>query len=115
MLAPRAIRVLKALCKGPVFREQVDRLAGCSNGPGLIYQLRKRYGLEIPCRRERGLGRDWLFVSRGRYRLSDKDRMLVPKLLDLTRTAKGAEEGLRNRPHSSTSSIRGQSQKRSVQ
>ena len=36
----RAIRLLRS---GPVMRKDIDRLAGCLNGPDLIFQLRQMF------------------------------------------------------------------------
>ena len=46
---PRHLRALTALLRRPVSREQLDSIAGCSNGPALISDLR-----------DRGLGNDHL-------------------------------------------------------
>ena len=50
---PRHLRALAALLSHPVPREQIDAIAGCSNGPELIAELRRR-GLgkdHLPCER----------------------------------------------------------------
>lgn len=44
----RHLRVLAVLLVRRLFREELDKIAGCSNGPELVAELRRR-GLEIPC------------------------------------------------------------------
>lgn len=73
---PRESRVLRALIKGALFREQVDEIAGCSNGPDLISGLRRR-GLEIPCKRITTTDRDGRRCQPGIYRLTANDRALL--------------------------------------
>ena len=46
---PRYLRAIHALLVRPVPREQLDRVAGCSNGPALVAALR-----------DLGLGKDGL-------------------------------------------------------
>lgn len=46
---PRFLRAIHALLVRPIPREQLDRVAGCSNGPALIAELR-----------DLGLGKDGL-------------------------------------------------------
>jgi len=70
---PRYLRALQALRVRPVPREQLDRVAGCSNGPELIAQLR-RDGLEIPCTRTRKKDRDMFDCWPGVYSLTQADR-----------------------------------------
>lgn len=70
---PRHLRVLEALTAGPVMREQLDRIAGASNGPELVSELR-RLGLEVPCRRISRRDRDGRACRPGRYSLSATDR-----------------------------------------
>ena len=67
---PRHIRVLEILVYGWwVSRENIDRVAGCSNGPHLIAQLR-RLGLDIPCWRRQTRDRDGRRCYAGMYRLT---------------------------------------------
>jgi hypothetical protein len=54
---PRHLRAIHALLQRPRRREDVDSIAGCSNAPELIAELRRR-GLEMPCERIRFLDRD---------------------------------------------------------
>ena len=73
---PRALRVLHALRRRSMPREQVDREAGASNGPALVGDLRER-GLEIPCTRVPVIDRDGREVRRGVYHLSSRDRVAL--------------------------------------
>jgi hypothetical protein len=73
---PRALRVIHALLLSPITREQLDRIAGCSNGPELVAQLR-RLGLEIPCPRVKKKDRDGVDVLPGVYHFTDADRCYV--------------------------------------
>ena len=73
---PRHLRAIQALLVSPQPREQLDRRAGCSNGPELIAELRRR-GLEIPCQRTPCIDRDGFEVKRGIYYLTDKDKRLI--------------------------------------
>jgi len=70
---PRYLRALQALRVRPVPREQIDRVAGASNGPELIAELRRR-GLEIPCTRTRKKDLDMFDVWPGVYSLTAGDR-----------------------------------------
>jgi hypothetical protein len=75
---PRHLRVIHALMVRSRPREEIDRVAGCSNGPDLIASLR-RVGIEIPCARVRAFDRDGLPVNRGVYFLSSSDRRTVSR------------------------------------
>jgi hypothetical protein len=57
-------------------REHLDRAVGCSNGPDLIAELRRR-GLDIPCERVDCLDRDGKEVKRGIYHFTPLDRRLI--------------------------------------
>jgi hypothetical protein len=74
----RHLRVLRALLRNPagLKRERVDRIAGCSNSPELVAELRRR-GLgvdlhitDLPCYRIPELDRDNETVWPGVYRLT---------------------------------------------
>ena len=69
---PRHLRTLEALEQGPVYREALDLLAGASNGPELVAELRRR-GLEIPCQRVKLSDLDGLTTRGGRYYLTGRD------------------------------------------
>lgn len=70
---PRHLRVLQAVSVRPVPREQLDSVAGCSNGPDLVAELRRR-GLELPCTRTKKLDRDMFDCFPGVYHLTQQDR-----------------------------------------
>lgn len=70
---PRHLRVIHWLLIGPRKREEIDRIAGSSNGPELIAELRRR-GLSTPCQRTPGIDRDGCPIKFGVYHLTDTDR-----------------------------------------
>jgi len=73
---PRHLRVIHSSLLAPRKREEIDRIAGASNGPELIAELRRR-GLEFPCDRVPGYDRDGLPVRFGVYHLTDSDRRKI--------------------------------------
>lgn len=76
---PRHLRALAALMRRPVPREQLDRIAGCSNGPELVAELRRR-GLgydALLCERVKVTDRDGNVCRHGVYALTDKGRKMV--------------------------------------
>lgn len=77
---PRHLRVIHAALRRSLPREQVDREAGCSNGPELIAELRRR-GLEFPCVRIDAIDRDGKPCKPGVYNLTDKDRRYIYRWL----------------------------------
>lgn len=70
---PRHLRVINSLLIRPRKREEIDRIAGASNGPELIAELRRR-GLHTPCQRTPGIDRDGYPIRFGIYHLTDTDR-----------------------------------------
>lgn len=72
----RHLRAIQALLVSPQPRESIDNRAGCSNGPELIAELRRR-GLEIPCQRTPCIDRDGFEVKRGIYYLTERDKRLI--------------------------------------
>jgi sarcosine oxidase gamma subunit len=70
---PRHLRVIQALTVRPTPREELDHVAGCSNGPALVADLRS-LGLELPCTRARKTDRDMFTVWPGVYHLTSADR-----------------------------------------
>lgn len=54
----------------------MDRIAGASNSPELIAELRRR-GLDIPCDRVPVIDRDGREVLRGVYHLTAADRRKI--------------------------------------
>ena len=73
---PRQLRALTVLLRRPVPREQLDSLAGASNSPELVAELRRR-GLEVPCERIRFIDRDGFACRPGVYSLTLADRRKV--------------------------------------
>jgi hypothetical protein len=81
--SPREWHALAALLKGPKSREEIDRVAGVSNSPDLVMELRRRHGLAIPCKRVDHKDRWGVGVKKGVYSLSQADRPKVARLLKL--------------------------------
>lgn len=79
-LTPREQRLLDALLRGEVTREQADRIAGASNSPHYIGRLR-RLGLTILCDRRKKTDSDGKTVRPGVYCLQSDDREPALKLL----------------------------------
>ena len=76
---PRHLRVIDALLTRPRRREDIDSIAGCSNGPELIAELRRR-GLgdkNLPCERIRFIDRDGYPCRPGVYSLTIADLRMV--------------------------------------
>ena len=70
---PRHLRVIQAVTVRPVPRKELDRVAGCSNGPALVADLRD-LGLELPCTRTKKVDRDLFACWPGVYHLTERDR-----------------------------------------
>jgi hypothetical protein len=70
---PRHLRVIQALLTRPIPREHLDEVAGCSNGPELVAELRRR-GLQMPCSRTKKLDRDMFECWPGVYHFTQADR-----------------------------------------
>ena len=77
---PRHLRVIQALMTRPLPREQLDTLAGASNGPELVAELRRR-GLELPCTRTKKKDRDLFDCWPGVYHFTQQDRRRVYRWL----------------------------------
>lgn len=76
---PRYLRGIHALRVRPLPREHLDRIAGCSNGPALVAELRD-LGLGkdgLPCTKVPDRDRDGRSIRRGVYSLSDTGRRAV--------------------------------------
>lgn len=73
---PRHLRVIQSLMIRPRKREEIDSIAGASNGPELMAQLRRR-GLRAACHRVPGIDRDGYPIKFGIYELSDDDRRAI--------------------------------------
>ena len=76
----RHLRVVDALLRRPMPREQVDQVAGCSNAPDLIAELRRR-GLEVPCTRTKKKDRDLFDTWPGVYHFTQRDRIRIARWL----------------------------------
>ena len=81
MRSQRQHRVLLALLTGSKTREQLDRIAGASNSPDVVYRLRLRFGLELPCRLETITDMDSKPVERGVYSLTEQDAQKARQLV----------------------------------
>ncbi len=73
---PRHLRVIQALMTRPLPRDQLDSVAGASNGPDLVAELRRR-GLEAPCTRTKKKDRDLFDCWPGVYHFTQSDRRRV--------------------------------------
>jgi hypothetical protein len=73
---PRHLRAFAAVVRRPMPRESLDREAGCSNGPELVAELRRR-GLDLPCERISFIDRDGRTCRPGVYTLTARDRRLI--------------------------------------
>ena len=76
-LSPRHRRIVHALLTRSRTREQIDRIAGASNGPDEILRLRAKLGVEIPCVRIPAFDRDGHDVQVGVYSLTLPDRRKI--------------------------------------
>lgn len=75
--SPRHIRVLQALMVlRKLTREDLDRVAGASNGPDVVRQLRGK-GLSVPCNLLPRVDRDGRPCEIGEYSLTPADRRAV--------------------------------------
>ena len=73
-LCPRQLRVAQALMQAGerwTWREDIDRIAGASNGPAVIQALRRK-GIEIDMQKAERTDRDGKPCKPGRYRLEPK-------------------------------------------
>lgn len=82
-MTPRQSRVAQALLNAPgwIAREAIDRIAGASNGPEVIRQLRHRLGYDaIEMERTNTIDRDGLPTQPGRYRLTPAGRAKLAEM-----------------------------------
>ena len=79
---PRHLRVIQSAMIRSRKREEIDSIAGASNGPALIAELRRR-GLRFRCHRTPGIDRDGYPIKFGIYELDDADRSAVTAWLRL--------------------------------
>ena len=75
---PRHLRVIHALLRRPMPREQLDEVSGASNGPDLVAELRRR-GLEVPCTRTKKKDRDLFDCWPGVYHVTQRDRIRIAR------------------------------------
>lgn len=73
---PRHLRTITVLLRRPVSRQELDTVAGASNSPELVAELRRR-GLDVPCERINFIDRDGYPCRPGVYSLSNADRRKV--------------------------------------
>lgn len=85
---PRHLRAIQALMTRPQRRKHLDMIAGCSNTPELIAELRRR-GLDVPCERVPDLDRDGKPIRRGVYHLLKSDRRKLNVWMRLRDAARG--------------------------
>lgn len=80
----RMIRLVHALLRGPVTREDADRIAGCSNSPDLIADIR-RLGLghiHLVCTLFTVIDRDGKVSRPGRYSLTPEGHAMLTEWLN---------------------------------
>lgn len=70
--SPRQWRAVRELLRRNLSRLELDLVAGCSNGPALVAELRAK-GLEIPCHRIDFIDRDGHLCKPGVYSLTKED------------------------------------------
>ena len=92
---PRQLRIIDALLRRSRRREEVDSIAGCSNGPELVAELRRR-GLDVPCKRVRFIDRDGYACLPGVYSLTTTDRRKIYTWMD-KRKKGGAQKTFSNK------------------
>jgi hypothetical protein len=73
---PRYVRVLNSLELRAQSRKEIDRVAGASNGPQVVANLRA-LGLTIPCDMIPAIDRDGYPTRFGVYSLDDADRAKI--------------------------------------
>ena len=75
-LSPRQARVINALLSGAwITRESLDRIAGASNSPDVIWKLRRKIGEDaFDMELIDGTDRDGRPCRTGRYRMTEQGR-----------------------------------------
>jgi len=73
LFTPRQQRAINALRLKPRWREEIDRIAGASNGPQVISELRKK-GFVINCIRVKSIDKDGKTCRPGRYYLQSEPK-----------------------------------------
>jgi hypothetical protein len=74
--SPRQWRAIRELLSRSLPRLELDLVAGCSNGPALVAELRAK-GLELPCHRIDFIDRDGRQCRPGVYSLTKADERKV--------------------------------------
>lgn len=73
-MSRRLLRLAAALVKGPVTREQADRIAPASNGPHYIGVLRRKLEIDLDCDRVPFTTKDGEPSWYGRYTPTREER-----------------------------------------
>lgn len=73
-MSGRLIRLAAALAKGPVTREQADRIAPASNGPHYVGVLRRKLDIDLDCDRVPFTTKDGEPSWYGRYTPTREER-----------------------------------------
>ena len=89
-LSPRQERVIQALMPGAwITRESLDRIAGASNSPDVIWKLRRRIGEDaFDMELIDGTDRDGRPCRTGRYRITEPGRTCATELLGQIRATR---------------------------
>lgn len=80
-ITPRHRRLIVALLIGPLPRETADRVAGASNSPHHIRELRDKFHLSIYTERVKRIDRDGHSTRPGIYHLQADSRELAELLI----------------------------------
>ncbi|MCD1651360.1 hypothetical protein K8090_07415 [Halomonas meridiana] len=73
-MSRRLVRLAAALAKGPVTREQADRIAPASNGPHYVKELRRKLDIKIKCDMIPCIMKDGERTRYGRYTPTREER-----------------------------------------
>ncbi|MDR5900354.1 hypothetical protein QC823_15420 [Halomonas vilamensis] len=73
-MSRRLLRLAAALAKGPVTREQADRIAPASNGPHYVGVLRRKLEIDLDCDRVSFTTKDGEASWYGRYTPTREER-----------------------------------------
>jgi hypothetical protein len=82
-ITPRHCRLIVALLIGPLPRETADRVAGASNSPHYIGELRDKFHLTIHTERVERIDRDGNTTRPGVYHLDPDSQAHARLLLNL--------------------------------
>tara|TARA_R110002074_G_scaffold203728_2_gene371879 strand:- start:4117 stop:4446 length:330 start_codon:yes stop_codon:yes gene_type:complete len=80
-ITPRQRRLLSALLTGPLPRESADQVAGASNSPNHIRELREKFLLNIRTERVERIDRDGNKTRPGVYHIEADSRELAELLI----------------------------------